>query len=278
MKKLIETLSNDEQIALLSGTIEGVFTTLFKDTDSWYSDTYEICLGYYTENSATKPISSTFQYYIDMIAENSSLGITANELMGNYLRGKYIEKWSRIYTALLNTEYNVLTEYEESKNISGENHGQKVYNTTNAKTGTNQDKKTYDTNETDDTNTNTSMTTTNNDNNVEEVYGFNSSNGVNSNESNATSSQVTSGNSEDNFTNTQATKTGTETNDITINESDKKTGTDKEDKTNEESVTLSGRKTSPIDLIKKELDLRSKYIFYDIVYKDLDEVLTLKIY
>ena len=244
--KMIETLTKQDKIDLMTGGIVGIFPTMILSTDSFYSSLSDICLGYYTARSGEKTISPTYDKFREFIEEESITETTAEALMGKLIRGKYIDKWNRIYTALVASDYSVLDE--------------KTFNET--KKGNNSDKITYDTVTKDDGKTATNETTTRNSDDDNGVFGFNSNSPVGSDTNSSTSIETTIGEADKNTNENTRTKTGSDTKNITI----------------DESIDRKGRETSAAKLIGDEINLRDRQNFFDIVYSDIDDIATIKIY
>lgn len=74
------------------------------------------------------------------------------------------------------------------------------------------------------------------------------------------------------------THSGTDTNNLTKNETETNSGTDKENIERKLEDNENGFNANPSDNIRKVLELNDMYIFYDIIYKDIDSIITLQIY
>lgn len=277
--KMLETLTTTEKINLLNGQAVGFFPYLLLSTDEFYSELYNICLGYYTQRSGDKSISHMYERFIKLVNDNpQTTTVSAEELMGKYIRSKYIYKWGLEYNLLLNSSYDPLDEYTETKEETTDRTNETTYGNTVATSGTDKDTLEYDTEVEDTGETGTKEVVDRADNHKNDIYGFNSVAAVGDNKSEATSKITTTGNAQDNTNHNVSDKTGTEERTIVHGKSEAKTGKDTEDIDGTVTTELSGRKASPSELIGKELDFRSKNIFYDIVYKDIDSIATLQIY
>ena len=260
------TLQDKNNLFVKKDTV-GFFVTLFQPTDIFFNLAYPMCLEYYTIRSANKRVAEIYDQILEFVKESSgdeSTYIqTTNELLGtNILRPKFLDKWQRIYNALITEQYNPLNSYEEEDNKTGSENGTTTYNT----------------NVEDNGKTSTKETTTTNIERNDDVYGFNSSSPVGESANNEKTTEELLANADDNTTHNIQTKTGTDNKNITINETESKTGTDSNTLSKNENITRSGRRVSASSLIQEELDLRNKQIFFDIVYKDIDSVLTLSVY
>ena len=276
------TLQDKNNLFVKKDTV-GFFVTLFQPTDIFFNLAYPMCLEYYTIRSANKRVAEIYDQILEFVKESSgdeSTYIqTTNELLGtNILRPKFLDKWERIYKALITEQYNPLNSYEEEDNKTGSENGTTTYNTEVGKTGNNTDSTTYNTNVEDNGKTSTKETTTTNIERNDDVYGFNSSSPVGESANNEKTTEELLANADDNTTHNIQTKTGNDNKNITINETESKTGTDSNTLSKNENITRSGRRVSASSLIQEELDLRNRQIFFDIVYKDIDSVLTLSVY
>lgn len=279
MKKMLETLTTTEKISLINGNIVGMFPYIIQSGDDFYNDAHHICLGYYTQRSGEKTISGMYERFIKFIEDNpEETTATAEQLMGTYIRSKFIDKWNLEYSILLNSQYNPLNEYEETKEETRDLTNLTIYGNTTSTAGTDKDTLEYDTSVEDSGETSTKETVSKREYNHNDVYGFNSVNPVHDTKSDIDSNIETIADPEDNTTHNVTDKTGTEERTIVHGKSEAKTGRDTEDVDGTITTELSGRKASPSDLLTKELDFRNKNIFYDIIYRDIDSIATLQIY
>lgn len=253
--KLLETLSEKQRTDIVLGNEHGIFQYAVLADDPFYKDITDLARGYYFGNSGAKSVSP----FYNRVAE---LNQDTDEVLGTVIRSKYIDKWTRIYTALVTDTYNPLDEYTETET--------KTYGSTKTRTGKNTDK--VDGTETvaDTTKTSTKETTTRSGESANDTYGFNSVTPVGNDTSNDSSTETTVGGLEDNVSQSDNKKTTDNTITHDISTKDERGGAD--------TTERSGRHVSGADLITKELTLRDKQIFFDIVYKDVDSILTLQIY
>lgn len=300
--KLIDTLSTKDKIDLLNGTVVGIFPTMVLSTDAFYNKLYELCLGYYMQRSGAKTISLTYNRFIEFVNEHGGYepfassdadnfatvngaevyvkkdADTPESFMGKLIRGKFLEKWNRIYEVLISEQYNALLNRESEDKRTASNQNKDTHDTTIGKTGTNTDTTTFDTNVEDNGNTGTHEKTTRSVDNTNDIYGFNSTSPVGDSVSNEAVDETIVGDKELNTNHNLQTKTGTESKVFGIAESETHTGTDTTDITIDESVIKTGRYGVGADLVTKELNLRNTQIFFDIIYADIDSIATLQIY
>ena len=276
--KLRETLTSQQIIDLLEGNAVGIFPSMIVSTDAFYGKLYELCLGYYTARSGEKTISLTYERFISLVNDNPEITKSPEELIGTLIRGKFLDKWNRVYDTLISSQYDVLSNREYTETKTGNNQNRDTHNTTKARQGNNSDITTYDTNVEDNGKTGTSETTTRSVEDANDVYGFNSSTPVGDTYSNETTSETIVGEADKNTSHNIQTKTGTENKQFGIDESETHTGTDTTDITINESLVKSGRDGSGADLITEELNLRNTQLFFDIIYADIDSIATLQIY
>lgn len=276
--KLIETLTTQQKINMLNGSVVGIFPSMILPSDVFYSILKDLCLGYYTTRSGEKTISVTYEKIIDMTNISDEIIDSPETIIGKFIRGKYLDKWNRIYNVLIQEDYNPLENSRITERKTGNNKNTDTYNTTKGKQGNNSDTTTFDTNVEDDGTTATKETTIRTTNDAEDVYGFNSINSVHDTESKESVNETVTSRPEDNTTHNTQKKTGTESKVFGISESETHTGTDSKDIVINETFDRSGRDESGSSLIMKELDLRNKQIFFDIIYSDIDTIATLQIY
>ena len=277
--KLRETLTKGEIIKMFRGEVVGIFPSMILSNDKFYSKLYDLCFGYYMQRSGEKTISLTYERLLQLVSEKIyTTTETAESLIGKLIRGKFIEKWNRVYDVLISEQYNALQNQDFTEQKTGNNQNVDTYNSTKAKQGTNTDTTTYDTNVEDNGKTGTSETTTRSVEDSNDVYGFNSSTPVGDTLSNETTSETIVGEADKNTSHNIQTKKGTESKQLGINESENHTGTDTTDISINENLNRSGRNVSGAELINKELNLRNTQLFFDIIYSDIDSIATLKIY
>lgn len=276
--KLIETLTTQQKINLLNGAIVGIFPNLFNSTDAFYGKLYELCLGYYLQRSGMKTISVTYEQIIELVKNNTDITETSEDLMSKLIRGKFIEKWTKIYEALINSQYNPLNDFDETEERDYSTDDTTTFDNQTRREGGNSLEKKYESSIEDNGNTGTKTTTTINDENNYNNYGFNSTGAVPVNSDNGTNTETTEGKSADNTTHNKQDRTGTDTDTFEVDETSSKTGTDSRNIAMEGSTTKTGRKTDGASLIEKELNLRNTQIFFDIIYSDIDSIATLQIY
>lgn len=308
--KLKETLTTQQIIQLLNGRqLVGIFTSMIMPSDTFYSLAKELCSGYYLHRSGEKTISPTFEKIL-FYAEDEDVTQSAEYILGKLIRGKFIDKWNKIYNALIVEPYNVLADTEMSIKRTGNNTDTTNKNATNTKTGNNADAINYDTtrtvsgnnsdqnqynsNLTDDETRSNKQTTIRNSNSNDSVYGFNSEFAVPTDENTDFVNETVEGKPSDNTRHNSQSKTGTDTRTISINESQKNNGTDTHSitinetenitgndtttKSINEDFSRSGRHASGAKLIDEEIELRNTKLFYDIIYADIDSIATLQIY
>lgn len=289
--KIKDTLTLEEKSNLfLKSSVVGLFPQMILEDDAFYSLAYPICLGYYTVQSANKTVSPVYQHMYEFTREyalsqgltdstdEEILALVNSKLGGSVIRSKFIEKWTRVYNTLLTEQYSALDDYSETETKIGNDTDTITYDITDGKTGTNTDTVTHDLKTEDNGKTATNETTTITGEKYNDSYGFNSSAAVGDTVETDKSTETVSGEANKNTTQNIQTKTGTESKAIGIDETTKKTGTETKTFGINETRSRNGRNTSGADLVEKELNLRNKQIFFDIVYRDIDSVATIYIY
>ena len=282
--KLRETLTKQQTIDLLSGNVVGIFPSMILSEDAFYGKLYELCLGYYTARSGEKTISMTYERFISLIKENPEISKSPEELIGALIRGKFLDKWNRVYDVLITSQYDALNNRESTEDKTGNNQNKDTHNTTKAKEGnntdvmtydtengrkgtntdvmtydtesgkqgTNTDTTTFDTNVEDNGKTGTSETTTRNVTDENNVYGFNSPSAVGDTNSTETTSETIVGEADKNTSHNLQTKTGTESKEFGIDEIITKTGTESKEIGIDETVTKTGTDSRAIGISESE--------------------------
>lgn len=245
--KLIETLTEQNQIQMLEGELVGIFPELIKSTDPWFNEASDMCIQYYTQRSGLKSISPSYERIINILnGVTLTTGLSADGLMGKTIRAKFLPKWNRVYSVLLEDEYSPLDEFTSKER----------------KIGNNSDKMDYASSIEDNGNRATKETTSRDVDNSDNIYGFNSNSPVGTDTSNEGTTETVTGLADDNTTHNKRDKTGNDTHTIGI----------------DESTDRNGRNKSAASLIREELSLRASQIFFDIVYDDIDSIATIQLY
>lgn len=276
--RMIETLTMSQKMEMLNGTPAGIFPTMILPADPFYSILPQLCIGYYFERSGEKTVSPAYEKFVDMVIANVGINKNEDELMGSYIRAKFIDKWLKVYAALIGTEYDVINNKEWNVLRTGNNRNVDTYNSTKARMGTNTDQTEYGSVITNDGNVGVKETTTSNANTANDVYGFNSSTPVGDNTSQDVATDTTERDFEHNKSHNVEERSGVDTKTFGINEDETHTGTDSTDIIINENLNRTGREGSGASLITEELDMRKREIFFDIIYSDIDSVATLSIY
>lgn len=269
--KMLETLTTAQKISLLNGTTVGMFPYIVTEQDAFAADAYPLCLGYYTQRSGEKTISFMYERFRKLVTDNPTITSSPEQLMGQYIRSKYISKWQLEYNLLLATQYNPLDEYAEERSVTEDTTDETTYDTDTSNTGTDTDTLTYNTNlartgtDTDtisqtealsksgtDTVTKTfdtsledtgekgtSLSEERTDTRANNIYGFNSQSAVGDTNGHGRSEVITQGNAEDNTTHNVELKTGDETEETDYDNKQIL----RNDETNEKTLDLNDAKT-----------------------------------
>lgn len=206
--------------------------------------------AYFVDRSYNKIISPLVERVLTMpyASENGTLTDRGRAYLANIIRMRYGEKWDKIYSTL-KIQYKPLENYSMTEKGTDTNTNTKISSGGGAETLTHGKK--------------TTTSGNNNGTENEKVYGFNSSSAV-------------PFNSQD----TSATINGT----VTDSGDDKTTfnnnGTVNDNGNTTHELTRSGNigVTTSQQMLEAEMDVRAKYIYLDIVFNDIDSVLTLPIY
>ncbi len=244
--RIIETLTTDDKLSMFGGDVVGIFKTLFKEGDPLLPYAYELCLGYYTMESADKTISPAFERYLNLQNDYPENRFTADGIMGNVIRGKFMAKWNKLYNAIVAQDYDILHDYDK----------------TTHRTANNLETTEYDSGVTTDGKTATSETVTRSTTAEDNTYGFNSEIEVPTDVSNDVFSETLEGEADKNTSHSTQTRSGADT--VT--------------KDIDDTTQTSGRATNAPDLITKEIDLREKFNLFNIIYRDIDSMTAIGIY
>lgn len=241
--KVKETVTKNDLINAINNQVIGIFTTLISAKDEYSSLAPEMCTNYYLAHSGNKEISKIWEELIEL---TKGTDYPPDSVLGSIIRNRYKDKWTKIYRAFVTENYNPLDEYDRIETRVADNTETMTYNSQTE----------------DDGSTGFKETTVNTTNTDDGLYGFNSRD------------SVPSDTSVENINNTR-TRLPT---DNTNHNIESKTGTDSKNDDIDETITKSGRDTSPSDLIEKELSLRDKETFFEIVFIDIDKIATKGVY
>lgn len=214
----------------------------------------------YRTRSGDKTVSKFLEYF-------TPLDATKINLLATYLADVYYSNWERLYNTL-NLEYNPISNYDmtETETVSDTSENTKQQTTTDTATESRSD-----TSESEASN-NTTNSNTLNGTQTGKKTGFNSGSFVddaqqlnNQTESGATNNTSTA--------ETSSSKTGSLNSTNTIN------GTDTTSKNIERELNRSGNigVTTSQQMIESERELYL-WKFFDVVFADIDKILTLKVY
>lgn len=252
------------------------------------ADIYEEMLDLFNNTQPSEEALSAAIWLQSALLEESELwqdGYLYDITCGAYAKfqvigAKYSEKWLKYYEYLVTQKdaYNPLDDNSYNETRTGNNTDKTTYDITQGKKGTNKDTTTYNTETEDNGNVGTNETTTRTSDEANDVYGFNSATPVGDSTSKTEISETTTGTAETNTTHNLRAHTGTDTKDTTLDHTETKTGTDAKEFTVNEKITRSGRNTTGAELLQKELDFRSKNLFWNMVFDDIDRELCIQIY
>ena len=253
----------------------GLFSVLNTLNVPWKNDVpaNTLDLEYFYNISGQKSISPLLRRFL-----NGATTITSAQktTLANVLYDMYIKQWNKEY-ATLNLEYNPISNYDMTETEVVENiresEGHNTGTQATAHTGTSTDQHGGT-----QTNAGTSTVSGGSTSNTQnDVYGFNSSQGSPNEETdttNSTSSTVT-----DSTTRTD-NLTDTRTDNLTDTRTDNLTNTENASENIERTLTRSGNIgiTTSQQMATAERELWLWNFFFEIVFPDIDEILTLAIY
>lgn len=253
-------------------------------------------LDYYGNRSGKKLISPLVRELLDA---NEELPAAAQAKLAGLLFYKYGEGWTKAWT-VLHATYNPIHNYDstetrtpnitktETPNITET----ETPNTTETRTPNLTDTRTPNLTETETPRVkDTEKTKENHKEQIDDsLYGFNSSTAVPASSSTREGTNLDNnsertleheGNNTLTTTGTDTTtKTGTETVTKTGTHTKATTGTKTEAETGTETITKAGNigTTKTQEMIQDELTLRFDTNFFDLVYKNVDEILTINVF
>lgn len=214
----------------------------------------------YRTRSGDKTGSKFLEYFTPFDA-------TKINLLASYLADVYYSNWKRLYNTL-NLEYNPISNYDmtETETVSDTGENTKQQTTTDTATESRSD-----TSESEASN-NTTNTNTLNGTQTGKKTGFNSGSFVD--DTQQLNNQTESGTTNNTATSeTSSSKTGS------LNSTNIINGTDTTSKNIERELNRSGNigVTTSQQMIKSERELYL-WKFFDVVFADIDKILTLKVY
>ena len=229
-------------------------------------------LDYYGNRSGKKLISPLVRELLDT---NEELPAAAQAKLAGLLFYKYGEGWTKAWTAL-HASYNPIHNYDSTETRTPNLTDTRTPNLTETETPRVKD---------------TEKTKENHKEQIDDsLYGFNSSTAVPASSStregtnlNNDSERTLEHEGNNTFTTTgtdTTTKTGTETVTKTGTHTKATTGTKTEAETGTETITKAGNigTTKTQEMIQDELTLRFDTNFFDLVYKNVDEILTINVF
>lgn len=211
--------------------------------------------------------SKIVQPYLEVLVKDRNYW----QVISNSLIFRYSKKWETAYKALLEKDYNIFenNKYTEKElpniTISKENNNEKnnIYN------------KNSELNSDGTISEGKKITTTNEDSNINNVYGFNNSVSVPNDDNKGTSTETITASKDDNITN----NVNHENESVSSSEDIKENSDSLETKSGTIDKQINGLKDkAPQDLAKKELSLNDLYNLAIIMFRDVDNMITLGVY
>lgn len=267
--------------------VVGIFETLFDPdvvAEPYGAYAYQMCLEYYTVHSGNKKVSPLFQIYNNYVwsyyAYTSQkptwyvICESVNNRIASMLRAKYSDKWLRVYSTLLKSEYDALAEYEHNETKIGNDTDTTQYDLTLTTTGTNTDTVTYNSATEDNGKTGSRESRVTQTDSAEGVYGFNADNASGSNTDSEVVNETIVSDPEYNTNYNKSVKSGDDTTVQDTKKSELKQGSESKTFGVNETITKNGRNATGASLINAELSMRNKQIFFEIIFKDIDSIAT----
>lgn len=215
---------------------------------------------HYRTRSGDKTASKFLEYF-------APLDATKVNLLATHLADLYYKNWERLYNTL-DLSYNPISNYDmtETETITDTGEGTTQQTTTDTATENRNDTSTSEASDNTTTEKDVNITQTN------KKTGFNSNVFVDDNQQ--VNSETDSTTTEENATTeTSSTKTGT------LNSTNSVNGTNTTSKNIERELNRSGNigVTTSQQMIESERELYL-WKFFDVVFSDIDKILTLKVY
>lgn len=279
-------------------TTGGIFTDLensYSDQFEWLNSTGEILdIEYYGNKSGDKETSPLIDTFIESNEESEIQNpiILTNEqraTLADIIANKFHNKWIRLYE-IMSAEYNPIENYSmietEEPDITkkyGVSNDYEIKSETSKSTSISRtETPSNDYKVTEEKKVNTDLSVDTSTQTASDIYGFNSTSPVPSNEGNGTSTVTTAGDAETNYETTSKTQEGymtiTEEGDAENNietNTQSQTGYKEETETGTRTLTRSGNigVTTAQQMIESEIALW-QWNFFDMVFQDVDTILT----
>lgn len=280
------------------GESGGIFTdleTTYSETFEWLENVGEILdAEYYGNHSGNKEVSPLIETMIeDNIEEevNNPIILTVSQraVLAHVIANKFAVKWTKLYSVMF-AEYDPIENYSmtetDTPNISKKFSVSDDFTLTNETTKATSISRTEEPSEdyrvTEEQKINTDLSVETTTDTSADVYGFNSSQAVHSNEGSGSSTVTTEGNENTN----KVTNTKTQEGHVTITEAgsandnietntQSQTGYKEETETGSRTLTRTGNigVTTSQQMIESEIALW-QWNFFDMVFNDVDTVLT----
>lgn len=283
-QKLIDISPNPFEVVAEGIVGEGIITKLQSYNPPWgeLNINLDLDMYYYGNVSGNKIISPLVEKLL-----NSETGVLEDEdlsILARIVYNMYNKKWDRLW-GVFQSEYNPTENYnmvETGNETSNLTHGETVTRTDNlTQTRTDNLTHTKTGTETENPNITESRNQTINSNTTDNIYGFNSADASPANSGTQQNTNVDTMNRTGSNTmqyNTSDTDTGTQQNTNTGTETHAHTGTDENEK--EHNLTRHGNigVTTTQQMLQSEIELWQWDFFNNVLFPDIDRVLTIQIY
>lgn len=260
----------------------GIFKQLEAYDVPWksYVDGNTLDLDYYGNRSGEKIVSSL----IDKLLEDDVLSVEKQSKIASLIWYKYGHAWTRAWTAIMEDYeplYNYKMHKEETEDRTLKIDNSRDINKTLSDTGT-IDKKNTGTVGTVGSDTLSHETTNEYSSNTDnDIYGFNSATASNADKSTTTKNNSSTANDTSNSNSTvtdnrdELTTKDLTTTDVT---SDVEDNTHKTDAVMTTDTVGNIGVTTSQQMLESELKLRFDYSIFDLIFKDVDKILTINIF
>ena len=250
--RIIDTF-DDTLDALFSGAYIGFFDQLYTFSsnvspivkDYLEKNIDQMAIEYYTSYSGEKRISNFFEHILETQSQYQIGGVGIYEIISKLILSKFGDKWAKIIP-IFSINYNVEDGFVVTKEFQASNKDQADRSINSNSSQQNASK----------------ITNTDTESNTHSVWGFNSQSPVESNKDDITRNSVSTGLPTDNYNQSEYTETNGETKLMNRNESE----------------SHKGRNEPMSSLIDKEISFRNNRILRNIIFDDIDSILTLGMY
>lgn len=286
--KLIDTLeSNYMDKLFIDHHAVGVFPPLIELALSRYpvlskyltDNSTGFSTEYYLGRSGNKTVSPLTENVYNGIMSNGGIVENVNVQLAGLLLANFGVVWEQYANTIIHyTQDSPDREFYINDTITADNSDITTYDITQKKTGANSDTTTYNSTIADNGSVSTHESTTRSSETANDVYGFNSAVPVGNDIDKETTTEIVSGDADKNVTTNTQTKSGNDSKEIAVDETDKKTGTDSKNFKVSENHSKHGSNIPIFELMQKDFNFRANNIIIEKIFRDIDSMLVSPLY